>query len=492
MAPVGAIAWAALGHRMCGLVNTALKTAMIFITVFFPAAGSAWAQTLGKSEGPPPFPTMTYDEDNLYFADPAHRSHFPNQLKFIPLFGGDTNYYLSFGANIRERGEYFNNPNWGSGPAGSAYLMQRYYLHADLSLGERVRFFGELGSSFEDGRTGGPRAGLDEDRLDLHQGFVDFELLRSDNNRLTLRAGRQEMAFGSGMLVSTRDGRNIRVTWDGFRATWKADKWTVDGFAVKETKNEPGIFDDQPNQNIGFWGVYAVRPFPVLPGGNIDLYYLGRDNKDVSFDARGVGDEQRETIGTRLWGTTGHWSYNDEFAFQFGHFRSDEILAWAASTETGYQFDSMILHPRFGLRAVAFSGDQNPSGGALGTFNSLNEKGPYFTYAELFARRNLIALQPSVRLDLAKNVSLTPNAAFYGRESTRDGIYSTGGAVEVTGQKSNARYIGSQTAVQLEWKINRNLTFTTEYLHFFPGQFLEQSTPGRSIDYVTGFLDFKF
>ena len=68
----------------------------------------------------------------------------------------------------------------------------------------------------------------------------------------------------------------------------------------------------------------------------------------------------------------------------------------------------------------------------------------------------------------------------------------SGGAVEVTGQKSNARYIRSQTAVQLEWKIDRNLTFTTKYLHFFPGQFLEQSTPGCSIDYVTAFFDFKF
>jgi hypothetical protein len=86
---------------------------------------------------------------------------------------------------------------------------------------------------------------------------------------------------------------------------------------------------------------------------------------------------------------------------------------------------------------------------------------------------------------------LTPNVAFYGLESPRDGIYSTGGAVEVTGQKSNARYIGPQTAVQLEWKINRDLTFTTEYLHFFPGQFLEQSTPRRSIFYVTAFFDLK-
>jgi hypothetical protein len=39
---------------------------------------------------------------------------------------------------------------------------------------------------------------------------------------------------------------------------------------------------------------------------------------------------------------------------------------------------------------------QFPSSRTLGTFNSIFEKGPYFGYAEVFARRNLIALQPYV------------------------------------------------------------------------------------------------
>ena len=151
-----------------------------------------------------------------------------------------------------------------------------------------------------------------------------------------------------------------------------------------------------------------------------------------------------------------------------------------------------FLRPRLGLRAVAFSGDQSTKDSTLGTFNSLNEKGPYFTYAELFARRNLIAVQPSVELNLTKNLALIPNVAFYGRESTQDGLYSGGGAVEVTGQKSDARFIGSQAAVQVKWNINQNVTFSAEYMHFFPGQFIKQSTPGRDINYVTAFVDVQF
>jgi hypothetical protein len=413
-------------------------------------------------------------------------------LKFIPIRDNDADYYVSFGIWIRERGEYFSNNNWAATPPGSAYSLQRYLLHGDLHLGERFRFFGELASSLEYGRNGGPRPGLDEEQFYIHQGFFDLGLWRSGKEGLTLRAGRHEMVLGSENLVSSRDARNIRRSFDGFRLTWVIGDWTVDAFALKPVLDNPGIFDNPPNHASSFWGVYAVSPFRILPQGNVDLYYMGIDNKDVPFDGKGSGREQRQTIGTRLWRTASPWDYNDEFTFQFGSFGSDNILAWGVSTETGYRIDSIPLSPRLVIRAGAYSGDQTPSSGTLGTFNSLFEKGPYFSYAELFARRNLIALNPSAELELGKSVSLTANPAFFWRESTSDGLYSIAGTVLVTGQRSTARYIATQASVQLQWRMNRNLTLFTEYAHFFPAEFLRQSTQGRNINYWTGWLDFRY
>jgi Alginate export len=338
-------------------------TRIVFMAI---TAASACAQTLGQPQtslpAPPPYPQMTYGEDNRFLANPALRTEPLDVLKYIPLSATDTNSYLSFGAFIRERVEYVSNPDWGSGPPGSAYLMQRYLVHADLHLGERLRVFTELGSSLEDWRTGGPRSGLDRDRFDLHQEFVDLGLWQGDRSSLTLRAGRQEMAFGSGTLISTRDGRNIRVSFDGFRLSLLANEWTIDAFAVRQTKNKPGMFDDAPNSDLGLWGVYAVRPLKMLPGGHIDVYYLGNENKLATYDAGG----------------------------------------------TGY-----------------------------------------------------------------------------------DGLYSPSNLI-VTGQKSNASYIGNQTGAQLQWKLNRHVTFMMDYEHFFPGEFLTQSTAGRSVDYFTAWLDFRF
>ena len=65
----------------------------------------------------PAFPQMRYDEDNRYFSDPNCRTEFLDRLKFIPLRGESEDYYISFGVLTRDRGEYFSNPDWGSGCA---------------------------------------------------------------------------------------------------------------------------------------------------------------------------------------------------------------------------------------------------------------------------------------------------------------------------------------------------------------------------------------
>jgi len=468
-------------------INNFLFSALLLLAT----SGSAWAQA---ADTPllqcPEFPKMTYDENALHLKSDC-RSSLPNPVQFIPL-GQNENHYLSFGVWIRERGEFVSNPNWSDHPSGNTYLMQRYFLHSDLHLGERFRFFGELAASLVDGRNGGPRPVIDEEKMYVHQGFVDLGLWNSGHDRLILRAGRQEAALGSENFISTRDGRNIRRSLDGARLTWVKGDWNVDLLAVRPTLDNSGYFNDPPNQATALWAIYAVHPFRLLPKGNADLYYIGLDNKSVPFDGQGTGREQRETIGTRLWGTTHHWDYNDEFTFQWGSFRSDEIRAWAASTETGYRTDAIHFNPRVGLRSVFFSGNQNSSGRTLGTFNSIYEKGPYFSYAELFARRNLIALQPSAELKLAKSVSFTFNPAFFWRESTADGLYNVSGSVIVSGLHSNAPYIASQASSQLHWLMTHNLSWFTEYGHFFPGDFLKQATPGRNLNYWTGWLDIRY
>ena len=126
-----------------------------------------------------------YEEDWSLLSDPAKCDDSWDPVKFIPLHE-DGNVFLSLGGEIRETYERFHNTNFGLSPDDpDGYLLQRYLFHVDFHAGQRFRFFAELNSSLEDGRTGGPRP-LDEDKLDVHQGFVDFVLLKPrENSSLT-------------------------------------------------------------------------------------------------------------------------------------------------------------------------------------------------------------------------------------------------------------------------------------------------------------------
>jgi hypothetical protein len=284
--------------------------------------------------------------------DPAQRTDLWDPLKYLALRAAEA-WYVSLGGEARLRYEYFNHALWGQGPQDSdGYVLQRSMLHADVHLGPRVRVFTQLKSGLEEGRTGGPRP-TDKDELDLHQAFVD--IAAGTEPTFTLRAGRQELAFGSSRLVSVRESPNVRQSFDGLRALLRAGAWRVDGFVTLPVNTKPGVFDDDPDTQRLFWGVYAVHPLPLLPEGHIDLYYLGLNREEARFD-QGSAHEVRHTLGLRLWGHPGPWDYNVEVVYQLGTFGQGQIHAWTAASDTGYTLRTVPWQPRLGLKADIISG----------------------------------------------------------------------------------------------------------------------------------------
>src|SRR6266436_10390324 len=177
---------------------------------------SAQSAAPTNSPNPPAYKTVRYDEDYCYLRDPDRRTDFLDAIKYIP-FDRDGDWWLSFGGEIRERYEYYQNYNWGLGPQDpNGYLLQRYLLSADVHYRDTFRVFGQFMSELEDGRIGGPRP-TDEDVSDLHQGFFDVKLDLDGKGSLVTRVGRQEMYYGSQRLVSVREAPNIRLSFDGIR-----------------------------------------------------------------------------------------------------------------------------------------------------------------------------------------------------------------------------------------------------------------------------------
>ena len=427
-----------------------------------------------------------YEENYDFLRDPECRTELWDPIKYIALLPSfDT--YLSLGGDLRERYEFLDHPDFSDANRDDdGYLLQRYMVHADLHVGEHLRAFGQLKSSLEDGRTGGPRPS-DEDRLDLHQAFAEG-MLGIGTGSLSLRVGRQEVAFGSSRLVSVREGPNVRRSFDGVRASVAAHGWQLDGIGLASAETEPGEFDDETDRGERLWGAYASGP--VLGNAlGLDLYFLGLRRDDSEYD-QGTHNERRRTVGTRIFGSPGAWDYNFELVYQWGSFGPGDIEAWTIASDTGYTLKQFPTQPRLGLRANVTSGDRNPQDDDLETFNPLFPRGSYFGEASLIGPQNHMDLHPMLDLHVLENVQVTLDWDFFWRESRDDAIYRVSGAPLVSGTASDERYVGSQGSVAIAWQPERHVEIVTTYEHFFAGPFLHDASR-RDVNFVAVWLSIR-
>ncbi len=436
----------------------------------------------------PAFQTLRYNEDWSVLQDSSLRTDWLDAVKFIPL--GGTNVYISFGGEARLKYERYDEPALNQSPADhDGFLVQRYLLHADLQLGSHFRAFSQLQSSLEDFRTGGPRP-PDRDNLDLHQAFLDASTSWEDAHEVTLRVGRQEMAYGSQRLISVRESPNNRLSFDAIRVLTRFGDWRADAWLGQPVETDAEIFDDQRIEETTFWGGYVTGPLPFIPGFKADFYYLGVSRDDARF-ARGAADEVRHSLGARLFGKHGALDWNFEFVGQFGLFGDDDILAWTTASDTAWTFADAPLKPRAFLRADIASGDHG--GSNLGTFNPLFPRGAYFNEASLIGPQNLMDVQPGIDLALTKSVKFTASCDFVWRQSLDDGVYGVALNLQVPPGASRERYVGTFPSASLAWQIDRHLNLTLNYVAYLFGDFVRQSVPDQENgNYVSAVATFRF
>lgn len=424
---------------------------------------------------------LRYDEDNSFLRDPRCRTDFWDPLKYIEL-DGSLPAYLTLGIDARERYEYFSPFDWAPGPIGSGgYLIQRLMPFADLRLGKPFQVFVKLTSNLVWGTDPRP---LDRDDLDLLQAFASV-----DFGDMTMRLGRQEIQYADSRLVSVREGPNVRLAFDGVRVMQGIGAWQVDGFALLPVEVRPGIFDDRPQPDERFWGLYSTGPL-LGPALGLDVYYLGRYRRDAPFE-QGAEDELRHTIGTRIWGESGGADYNLELTWQAGTFGPGTIEAWMVASNVGYTVEALPLQPRFGTQVNANSGDSNPDAPDLQTFNPLFPRGAYFSQANFIGPLNLVDVHPAVTLHLTSALVLTLDWDFFWRQSLGDGLYLPNAVVQVHGAGNPQRYVGSQGALLVQWQATRYASFGGTVSHFFAGAFLHAAGFSDDVTFVALWVNYS-
>jgi len=441
-----------------------------------------------QSKAQEAFKNLRYDEKYEYLKDSSHLSWY-DRTKFLSI-GNSKKYYHSFGGEIRYQYFHYTNENWGDAVADNdGYILNRLLVHSDLHLGNRFRTFVQLQNSLADGRVS-PPSPVDQNELDLHQAFFDY-VIGSEKSSLTLRAGRQELSYGSSRLVATREGLNNRQAFDGVKLMYNRKGFSLDGFYTDYVFSKKGIFNDEFfNQDLIFWGGYAVIDnIPFLQ--NVDVYYLGNRTKHATWnDVAGI--ETRHSLGTRIWGHTKRWTYDFEGVYQFGDIASNTIEAWTLSSNTSYALNDNKFAPIVSFKTELISGDNKSGDGKIQSFNPLFPKGAYFGYAALIGPSNLFDLHPTLTIPLNNVFVVTLDYDAFWRFSVNDGIYNPGNMRIYPAGDSGQKFIGNQTAGSLECTLNKHIYLRTGITWFNADKYLKSVGSGKDILY-TGFTStFKF
>src|SRR5262245_36893086 len=192
----------------------------------FPPAGEGYYSLVDRCRGewrekPPQYPYPRYgfiqfsffDADWRYLDKPDNTEHdFFDCLKRIRV--GDCALFTT-GGDFRVR--YASETSSRLTGRDNTYELIRTRVYGDLSLGDRLRIYGEFldAQSFNEDLDPLP---IDEDRSDLLNLFAEVNVCEVAGKPVWVRVGRQELLYGSQRLISTLDWANTRRTFQGVKA----------------------------------------------------------------------------------------------------------------------------------------------------------------------------------------------------------------------------------------------------------------------------------
>nr|WP_307008528.1 alginate export family protein [Agrobacterium tumefaciens] len=446
-----------------------------------------YAETPASSSKRPAIKTNRWQEDWSPLSDPSLKTKPLDDLKYIRLSPDDPESYISFGFTLRERYEVNTAPGFGIGAdARDSYLLQRAQIHIDTHFNENWQLF----TQFEDVRAFGKAdiGGADENELDLRLAFFGYSQT-FDAGTFKARVGRQDFAFDLQRFVSSRDGPNVRQSFDAVWADWESGPWRLLGFIsqpVQYRDNQP--FDDTSNGHFTFSTIRLERQ--VFGTNELSAYYALYDREDAHYlDA--AGNEERHVFDARFAGNSHNFDWDLEGMAQVGTVGSSDIKAWALGARIGYTFDGASWTPRVGLQFDVASGDRNRGDMTVETFNPLFPNGYYFTLGGYTGYSNLIHLKPSITVKPTEKLSVTTAVGLLWRMTTEDAIY-TQPSIPVAGTAGHGdAWTGAYLQLRADYAFTPNLTGALEAVHYEAGSTI-RTAGGRDGNYLGAELKFSW
>lgn len=280
--------------------------------------------------------------------------------------------------------------------------------------------------------------------VDLHEAYVNISNLLEQP--VSLRAGRQELAYGDERVIGSFNWSNNARAFDAFKLMYSTDAVNVDVFLA--TVSEDSVDTDATlNDDTDLNGIYAT--LKQIPNNTLDVYLLHQtDNVDLT----------RYTVGARLKGAVAGVDYTVELPFQTGEQNADtDISAWALAVKAGYTLPT-ALKLRVGAEYDMGSGDDDATDNENGTWVDLFPTNhAHFGYADVAQANswaNLTAISVNGTLDLNEKTKLY--AAFWNYTSTE----TAAGADDA---------VGNELDVTATYKYNNAVAVEAGISRFFPG-----------------------
>lgn len=443
---------------------------------------------------PGPIKMLRYDDDFKYLKANSVTKKGIDKLKFIP-FSKTADVTISFGGELREWFEYRKNPNFGDLPPGqvedpNGVLQHRLMLHTNVEFGNRLRVFAQLNSTFESGNPNPVIPEILVDGLGLHQLFVDIQTGKTEGpTKDVFRLGRQEYSFGNELLVSSREGPNNRLAFDGITFIREKSRYNLNVFAATPVIINPRVFDNTHTEEA-LWGAYTN--FKKHKKNKLDLYYLGFYSERRQFNYV-PGVQRRHTFGARLWNHGKSFFYDVETMYQTGKFNEFTINAANFTGEIRYVFQETFWKPMIGLGASYITGDRDSNDVQLNTYDPLYPK-PVYGLATPLGPSNIAHIKPTFGIQPLDKLYFNFNWYLLSRTSTQDGTY-TPSMVQVRPipPLSSDKYrVGSQYTLDAFYFINKNLSFTTFLSYVRPGAYIQETGTGKNVFFWASMLQFKF
>jgi hypothetical protein len=404
---------------------------------------------------------------------------------------------LKIGLESRYRLEARDNMNLNNASYEDDLVnLFRNRLSADLKLqpdaeGSLYRFFVEGQTAQSAASNGLNKTNLYVNHFDLRQLY--FEATSLFGAPLTLKAGRQELAYGDERFVGPLNWTNTARVFDAVKLVYNpSDVLQMDFFGTRVVRNEPTTTDRSAHAD-NFYGVYVS--YKGIEQHVLDTFLFVRDNNDHSFvsEVGGLrGNLEEYTFGSRFKGGRGAWDYGTEAALQLGDRAGDDILAWTFHQELGYTFADVNWTPRVSAEYNHGSGDRDPQDGTYGTFDNLyptnHNKYGLIDFASLKNMNDFM-----LGLGVKPDPKLTIAAEFHWLllDAKESAWFNAGGAVLRAANVNASPDLGKELDVYATYKFNAYLSGLVGYSHFFAGPFPQDTGRGDDADFVYAQLIFK-